>query len=83
VFGGSGRRSLGIAYRLARPGRVTVEVLRGKRRVKRFATRSRKASRTYRDTLAASGRPVGDYRVRVTVRSGKAILSSVLVSRRL
>ena len=28
VFGGTGRRSLGIAYRLSRPGRVTVEVFK-------------------------------------------------------
>ena len=83
MFGGTGRRPLGIAYRLARPGRVTVEVLRGTRRVKRFATRSRRASRTYRNTLAARGRPAGDYRVRITVRSGRATVRSVLVSRRL
>ena len=55
VFGGTGRRPLGIAYRLSRPGRVTVEVLRGTRRVQRFATRSRRASRTYRNTLQRAG----------------------------
>jgi hypothetical protein len=83
VFGGTGKRPLGIAYRLSRPGRVTVDVLRGKERLQRFKTRSRKAKRTYRNTFKATGRPRGEYRVRVTVRSGKATLRSVLVSRRL
>jgi Bacterial pre-peptidase C-terminal domain len=83
VFGGTGRRSLGIAYRLARRGRVTVDVLRGSRRVLRFAARSRRANRTYRVTLKATGRPRGDYRVRIAVRSGRATVRSVLVSRRL
>jgi hypothetical protein len=83
VFGGTGRRSLGIAYRLSRPGRVSVEVFQGKRRVHRFATHSRRASRTYRNTFSSEGAARGDYRVRVTVRSGKAKLTSVLVSRRL
>src|SRR4051794_40827549 len=83
VWGGTGQRSLGIAYRLARPGRVTVEVFKGTRRVRRFATRSRLGSRTYRYTLRSQGPPRGDYRVRVTVRSGRARLRSTLVSRRL
>ena len=83
VFGGTGRRSLGIAYRIARPGRVTVEVFKGRKRVRRFAAKSRRARRTYRHTIRAQGRPRGDYRVRVTVRSGKAKVVSTLVSRRL
>jgi hypothetical protein len=62
---------------------VTVEVFKGKRRVHRFATHSRRASRTYRNTFSSKGAARGDYRVRVTVRSGKAKLTSVLVSRRL
>ncbi|MEO8687558.1 MAG: PPC domain-containing protein [Solirubrobacteraceae bacterium] len=83
VFGGTGRRPLGIAYRLSRPGKVTVEVFKGTKRVRRFATRSRRASRTYRNTIRSRGRARGDYRVRVTVRSGTARLTSILVSRRL
>ena len=52
-------------------------------RPQRTLDRSRKARRTYRTTFKATGRPRGDYRVRVTVKSGKATVRSVLVSRRL
>jgi hypothetical protein len=83
VFGGTRNRALSIAYRLARRGRVTVDVLRGGKRVRRFATRTRRAHHTFRNTLKARRLPRGDYRVRVTVRSGKAKVRSVLVSRRL
>jgi hypothetical protein len=83
VFGGTGRRSLGIAYRLARRGRVTVDALRGSTRVKRFAARSRRANRTFRLRLKAAALARGDYRVRITVRPGRAALRSTLVSRRL
>ena len=83
MFGGTGRRSLGIAYRIARPGRVTVEVFKGRKRVRRFAAKSRRARRPTVTRSGSQGRPRGDYRVRVTVRSGKAKVVSVLVSRRL
>jgi len=83
VFGGSRTRVLGIAYRLSGPSRVTLEVFRGGRRVRSFLTRSRLAGRTYRHTLAARGLRPGDYRARITVRSGSARVVSTLVSRRL
>ena len=83
VFGGTRNRSLSIAYRLARRGRVTVDVFRGSKRVRRYATRTRRAHHTFRNPLKARGLRRGDYRVRVTVRSGRAKVTSVLVSRRL
>jgi beta-glucosidase len=79
AFGGSTRRPLGIAYRLARAGRVSVVVLRGKRVAKRYRTRRRRAGRIYRLRVSSRRLRRGDYRVRL--RAGR--LRSTLTSRRL
>jgi hypothetical protein len=84
VFGGPANRALGISYRLSAAARVRVTVLQGRRVVGRFATRTRRASRTYRLRFAAEHRPRGDYRVVLTaVRPSGAKVASALTARRL
>jgi len=85
VFGGTTRRSLGIAYRLAQSARVRVTVRYGSRVVKRYATRSRQANRTYRLRLSQRGLRRGDYSVSVRASRGSArqTQTRTLVSRKL
>ena len=85
VFGGSGRAApLGISYRLARAGRVTVTVTKGTRVVKRYAARSVAAGRTIRLRLSGKGLTRGEYRVRLSAReTSGATVASTLVSRKL
>ncbi len=83
VFGGSGRRTLGIAYRLSVPARVKLEIFRGSKRIRSDLTRSRLPRRTYRSSLLPGKLRKGDYRVRLTVRAGATTVTSTLVSRRL
>jgi choice-of-anchor B domain-containing protein len=83
VFGGRTQRAVFASYRLDASARVTVDVMRGSRLVRRYTTRSRDANRTYRVRFDAEGRPRGDYRFRISaVRDGKRT-TRVLVTRRL
>jgi hypothetical protein len=81
AFGGRTGRPLGAAYRLARRARVAIAVYRGKRVVKRFRARTRRAGHVYRVRIRAKRR--GDYRVRLTARAGRTRVKSTIVSRRL
>jgi len=83
VFGGRGRRALGVAFKLAAPSRVTVEVLRGSRVVRRYPTVTRPGGVTQRLRFAGRG-PRGDYRFRLTARrpDGTAV-RAILTARRL
>ena len=84
VFGGSGRpANLQAAFRVAEQSRVSAEVLRGSKVVRRFAARNVLANRTTRLRIASTGLPRGDYRVRITVVAGSKRLTTTLVSRRL
>jgi hypothetical protein len=83
VFGGSGRRALGISVVLTRPASVAVTVRRGRRVVKRYSRRSVAANRTYRQSLASKGLARGDYRVTIEVRQGSERVVNTLTSRRL
>jgi hypothetical protein len=84
VFGGRGRRALGISYRLARNAVVSLTVLRGRRVVKRGRTATRRAGVTHRLRLASAGLRRGDYRVRLTIaRPGARPVTATLTSRRL
>ena len=83
VFGGPNNRELAASFRLARNARVTLEVLRGKRVVRRYATQTRRANITHRLRFDAEDRPRGDFKFRLTVRSGAQTVRSTLVSRRL
>jgi photosystem II stability/assembly factor-like uncharacterized protein len=83
VFGGTGLRKLSISYRLNAPARVSVEVRRGTRLARRFATSDAKAKTIHRLPLAAKGRPRGVYSVRITVTRGKERTVATLAARRL
>jgi hypothetical protein len=83
VFGGPGARPIQASYRLGAPGRVTLEVLRGTKVVKRFAAAPRRADVTYRTSLAAKTLARGDHRFRLTVVSGGKTTRVTLTSRRL
>ena len=83
AFGGSRRRPLRIAYRVATAARAQVTVLRGKKVVKRFKARTVAPKRTHRIKLGSRKLARGDYKVRITVGRGAGRVSSTLVSRRL
>ena len=83
VFGGPGRRALGISVRLTQPARVAVTVRRGSRVVKRFPAAQRIANQTHRFSLPARGLARGDYRVTIEVRRGSERIVTTLTSRRL
>ena len=55
VFGGRGRRPAGVSFRVASPSRVSVQVLKGRRVVRRFAARDRAPGRTHRLRIRAAG----------------------------
>ena len=83
AFGGSRNRALGIAFRLAREGRVTVEVLRGRRVVKRFGTTTRRARVTHRLRLAPERLARGTYTVRLRYVGEQGSLTATLFAQRL
>ena len=68
VFGGRGGKPLNIRFRLNTAARVEVTVARGNRFVRRFPARNRRAGRTIRMRVPASGNPRGAYRVTFTAR---------------
>jgi hypothetical protein len=82
VFGGRGARSLGIAFRLARRGRVTVEVRRAGRLVRRFATRTRRANVTHRLRLSPRRLRRGRYEVRLRYSGDRGTVRSSLYAQR-
>jgi hypothetical protein len=83
VFGGSKRRKLGIAFRLARAARVTVTVTRKGKVVKRFKRKTYRAARTHRLKLGAKGRKRGTYRVTLRAQRPGTVTTSTLFSRKL
>jgi hypothetical protein len=83
VFGGPANREVGLAFRLARDARVTVEVLRGSRVVRRFPARLRRAGTLHRLRFDAEGQRRGDHRFRITAVADATTVRATLVSRRL
>ena len=84
VFGGASNRPLNISFRIAKPGRVQVDVVRGAKRVKRFGPTNRRAGVTHRLRLDPKALAKGEYRVRITVLvPGGRPLTATLVARRL
>jgi hypothetical protein len=82
VFGGRGARTLGIAFRLARAGRVSIEVRRGGRVVRRFPAAARTANVTHRLRLGARGLRRGRYEVRLRFRgTGGSVRASLYAER--
>lgn len=83
AFGGSRNRALGIAFRLAREGRVSVEVARGSVVVKRFGPQTRRSGVTHRLRLAPEGLRRGTYRIRLRYTGDRGSLAASLFSQRL
>ena len=83
AFGGTRNRALGIAFRLARPGRVTVEVLRGRRVVRRFGPATRRAAVTHRLRLPSERLARGTYTVRLRYAGDQGSLTALLYAQRL
>ena len=83
VFGGRGGQALRVAFRLSAPARVAIELRRGGRVVKRFASTQRQAHTTYRVRVGSKRLARGDYRVRITVRRGAQTVRSTLAAARL
>ena len=79
AFGGSGRQPLAVLYRLSAPGRVGIEIKRGRRTIRRIAVRSRAPGRTYRVRLRTRTR--GNVRVVLTARLGRRTVRSTLTAR--
>jgi hypothetical protein len=84
VFGGSARRSLGVAYQLARGARsVSIQVRVGKRVVKTFKGGGTK-NRTYRFKVAAGIAKKGQtVAVRATPDLGSPVAAETLYAKRL
>jgi hypothetical protein len=83
VFGGPRNRALGIAFRLARAGTVTVEVRRAGKVVRRFRATQRRARRTHRLRLASERLRRGTYEVRLTYAGDQGSLRASLFAQRL
>jgi hypothetical protein len=84
AFGGRRNRSLGIAFRLGRPARVTVAVRRGGRLVRRLGSEQRAAGVTHRLRLGSERLKRGDHVVRLTARpAGGRTIRARLTARRL
>jgi len=84
VAGGRRNVPLRLAYRVgAGGGRVTVEVLRGRRVVRRVPELFRRAGLVHRVRLGTERLPRGDLRVRVTLRQGEPVTVREVVVRRL
>ncbi|HEX2084593.1 MAG TPA: hypothetical protein VHF89_02845 [Solirubrobacteraceae bacterium] len=84
VFGGARNTPLGVSFVLNRRSQVFVQVLRGRRVVRRYGPIEGIADlRTTRIRVPAAGLPRGDYRIRLqAVRPGQTV-TEVLTARRL
>jgi hypothetical protein len=83
AFGGRSNTPLRIAFQVAQRSNVTVTVVRGRKTVKRFVLRGRRANRTYRMSVPARRLARGDYRVTATATAGRRRATGRLVSRKL
>jgi hypothetical protein len=84
VFGGRRNRAIHASFRLSQASTVSLQVLRGKKVVRRYRATERRANVTYRARLRPEGLPRGDYRFRITVRSPSGqTVRSTLTTRRL
>jgi hypothetical protein len=75
TFGGRAG-ALVVSFRLARKGRAVVDVLRGRKVVRRVSARTRKGSRTYRLRVSPRGLARGSYRIRLRAGGATAILKA-------
>jgi len=83
VFGGRQNRALGVSFRLRQEARVTVEVLRGGRVVRRLVSGTRQGGLTQRLRLPSERLRRGDYQVRLRATAGGRTETARLTARRL
>jgi hypothetical protein len=83
VFGGPQNRDLGIAGRLLRSSTVEVQVLRGRKLVRRYRVGRPRVATTRRLRFDAEGQPPGNYTVRIVARRNGQAVVRTLVARRL
>jgi hypothetical protein len=83
VFGGRKSAELATVFRLLRPGRVSIQIMRGRRVVRSYAAEDRLAGVTYKVVLRSAGVRRGDHRVRVRVERPGETTTGTLTSRRL
>jgi hypothetical protein len=83
AFGGRSNRALGISFRLAREGRVSVEIARGSTIVRRFGATTRRAGITHRLRLGSERLPRGTYRVRLRYAGDQGSLTASLFAQRI
>ena len=81
VFGGRKGRKLMVRYRLRERATVTVGLYRGKKRVKRLATGTKRAGgSTYKISVKPRKYKRGNYTVRITVRAASGKTQSARLS---
>ena len=83
AFGGRRNRALGISFRLAREGKVRVEVRRAGRVVRRLPARTRRANLTHRLRLRSEDLRRGTYEVRLIFVGDQGSLQATLFAQRL
>jgi len=83
VFGGSGNRAVEVAFRLRQTARVTVDVLRRGRVVRRLVSGTRRGALTQRLRLPSERLVRGDYQVRLRATAGGETETARLTARRL
>jgi hypothetical protein len=83
VFGGVRNRALSVSFRVAVPARVTVDVLRGGRRVRRLTNARRRPGPIHRLRLPSERLRRGDYTIRITAAAGTQRTVRRLTARRL
>ena len=83
VFGGTNRKRLGASYRLSHRARVSLRITHGKKTVRKYRTRLRRANRTYRIALPARAVGRGAYKVRIRVTRGREHIKGTVTGRRL
>ena len=83
VFGGTTRRTLAVAARMRKAGRVRLTLRRNRKVVRKLATRRLPAGGRIALRVRPRGLPVGVYRVWIDVRSGGKRRAAVLTARRL
>jgi len=83
VFGGKRREPVRVVYRIAEPGTVRIELLRGRRVVRRTKNVQRAAG-TYSTRIAPKRLRRGVYRVRIVATlGGRRVVSTRLYARRI
>ncbi|MEA2479190.1 MAG: hypothetical protein QOJ07_1112 [Thermoleophilaceae bacterium] len=83
VFGGTTKRPIVVAFKVAKRSAVTIELLRGRKVVRRIAVRAAGAGRTTRRGVSARGLRAAAYTFRIKATSGAETDSATLSARRL